>query len=123
MTKFCRNIKMKLVLLNKMLDKLGLGKEDIGLFKPNLTKNDDHEQMKQDYLKLMRNRDNDLSFETDLGMYKVVCKMYQQLFGITLGTKKCTMVQNLNYTQLIKKHWNITKQYINIVNHLLKKIK
>ncbi len=84
----CKDIKIKLALLNNMLNKLNLDKNNIGAFIPTLKKIDGYEKIKNDYLKLFRCRDKDLKFDTDLEMYKAVCKIYQQLFGITTIKKK-----------------------------------
>ncbi len=94
----CKDIKMKLVFLNKLLSILKLDKKDIGTFVPNGTKIKKKlsEEIKKDYEKMMRVRDNKLKYDTDLELYKVICKMYQQLFGITTITKKGLKIANFN---------------------------
>lgn len=81
----CKDVKMKFVLLDSLLQKIGLDKLSIGKFIPGNKdfKNDQSVQaLLADYKKLIRVRKNIL-FDTDVSVYKEVCNMYRQLFGIT----------------------------------------
>ncbi len=85
----CKDIKLKLILLNSMLNKIELDKKNIGLFEPKNKTFKDDESVKKlltDYQKLIRLR-KDVSFDNDLLIYKEICNMYKQLFGITKASQ------------------------------------
>lgn len=77
---------MKYSLLDEMLDKLKLNKNNLHEFSALGTKLEDVDKIKDKYLKLFRIRKKNLDISTDIGMYKEICNIYSLMFNVT--TKK-----------------------------------
>jgi hypothetical protein len=88
----CKDISIKLTLLDGMLKTINLDKKNIDKFTAMDVKLKDTEKLKEIYLKMFsRTTKKNLDFETDYGMYKEVCSVYNKLFDIT--TKKQTKIK------------------------------
>jgi len=82
-----------LALLDNMLEKIHIDKQNLNIFTPMNVKLEGTEKLKELYLKLFsRTTKKNLDFETDIGMYKEVCSVYNKLFNVT--TKKQTKIKN-----------------------------
>jgi hypothetical protein len=79
----CKDIKLKIALLDSMLGSIGLDKHNLHLFCPDDTAIEGTELIKNEYLKLFRVRKTNFDIKTRKDMYKEICNIYKILFGIT----------------------------------------
>lgn len=92
----CKDINIKLDLLDKMLEKINLNKKELHSFIPTNTKLKGIKSIKEQYLKQFRIRQKDFKLETDSDMYKEISHVYKNLFGI-VSSKKTRFGKNLIY--------------------------
>jgi hypothetical protein len=76
-----KDISLKFALLDDMLKKLELNKTKINSFVPKNNVIDGHEELKERYQKLFRDRSKEVDLSKDIKLYKVVCKIYANLFS------------------------------------------
>ena len=79
----CKDINIKFELLNRMLEKLDLDKLKIDSFVPTYTNLENMDDITTQYDKLFRVRKKNFKLETDHDLYKEICQVYKNLFGIT----------------------------------------
>lgn len=97
----CKDIKLKLDLLTKMIGTLKLDKMKLDKFVPTGKKLDDTEKLTKEYLQLFRVRKANLSMDIDTGMYKEVCNVYRNLFGIIKCKRvKFSKTHNINISSI-----------------------
>ena len=79
----CKDVTLKLNLLDDMLKKLKLKKKEIGDFQPEGKSLKKTKEIQDRYEGLFRIRKKNLDLSTDVNMYKEVCKIYGDLFDVT----------------------------------------
>lgn len=80
--KKCDDVKIKMKLLDDMLSKLNLNKNNIHTFKPsNDFKIDNHEELQKKYINLFRCRGDNIDFSKDTHLYRYSCIIINDLFN------------------------------------------
>lgn len=92
----CKDIRIKFILLGKMLESIHLTKLNINAFVPMKIDVDDAKAMQDEYTKLFRVRKKDFEMKTDVEVYKEICNIYKQLFGITTFKLKKIKNESIN---------------------------
>ena len=79
----CKDIALKVKLLDQMLDAINLNKNDLSTFVPENKKLDDIDKIQKTYTDLFKVRKKNLDLSIDTNMYKEICSIYNSLFNVT----------------------------------------
>lgn len=83
----CKDVAIKIDLLNDMLTSINLDKNQPHEFKPSTGEIPNYKTIQSRYEKLFRIRSKDLNLSTKLAMYQEICKIYKNMFNITTTTQ------------------------------------